>query len=327
LYYKLHKVHRPVSLKKSVIKRRKRLLVGNKRINTFPSTEAPSAATPTTANINSNTQPIQPSVPANKPVAEHPATSTKPSNRPNQPIFKVKRNTNPVVLSKPLTVEVPAIEDYLGPKKKTAESLIGSDKKSVAKRTIEEDTDVHYSPIKIPARKAPAPVSYPPIQAQYKSVSPPSTNNTARSSYRPPAQSPQPSYIHHSPHNHHHEPTSPSFSSTSLPPMVNSSFSSSSSSSSLSYHSPQTTQPNQRLTLPSIREVYPQFPQHTQVTQPSNLISSPIVDNQKNVDSLDRDALAAHKRDLQIQMANLSQMLQSTSALLSGIDKALSSDR
>ncbi|KXN68068.1 hypothetical protein CONCODRAFT_9799 [Conidiobolus coronatus NRRL 28638] len=128
--YKLHKVYRPVSLKKSVIKRRKRLLVGNKRINTFPSSENTSTST------NANTQPPQAPVTVNKPGVE-------------QPIFKVKRNPNPVVLSKPLSGEVPAIEDYLGPQKKTAENSAG--------------VDNHYTPIKAAPSRAPAPVSYSPI--------------------------------------------------------------------------------------------------------------------------------------------------------------------
>lgn len=64
-------------------------------------------------------------------------------------LHKVKRNPNPIVLSKPLSGEVPAIEDYLGPQKKTAENSA--------------DVDNYYTPIKAAPSRASAPVSYSPI--------------------------------------------------------------------------------------------------------------------------------------------------------------------
>lgn len=105
LYYKLHNVHRPVSMKRSVIKRRKRIIVaqGSDEEEIEEDEEMESTTPSTAAALSATAQPI--SVAASN--AYSPASAATATTITNQNSDSVKR-----------TNHVPEIEDYVVLKKK-----------------------------------------------------------------------------------------------------------------------------------------------------------------------------------------------------------------
>ncbi|KAF7728995.1 putative electron transfer flavoprotein subunit [Apophysomyces ossiformis] len=103
LYYKLHNVHRPVSMKRSVIKRRKRIIVADGPTEEHETDDESEMSTPALVNDTGS------------------SSGSPPAEMEKMPVVRKRRSAgteNRVKRSKmPIQHEVPAIEDYIVPKR------------------------------------------------------------------------------------------------------------------------------------------------------------------------------------------------------------------
>lgn len=224
LYYKLHNMHRPVSMKRSVIKRRRRVVVNDqaseeeheesvsqseKETADKPAQE--SSASPSTANDTSRTAIVR----------KRKVKDSSEANEKRQKNVRMNSNPQPPLPSQEdkSIIPVPPIEDYIVPKRaklpREEESNRNATTATTTTTTLLPSADdmgtSRPEPSLRPSTYLPAP-RLPPISAERHSAT--SDGPLPPVSLPPIMHPPHPS----TPHYHHHNTSLPSTSAVHPPP-------------------------------------------------------------------------------------------------------------